>query len=40
MIEGVVKTAYPLTPEEKDQLVARMTELLGAPVALSEKLDS
>jgi len=39
MIEGVVKTAYPLTPEEKAQLEARMAELLGASVSLSERLD-
>jgi F-type H+-transporting ATPase subunit delta len=39
MIEGVVKTAYPLTPEEKAQLEACMAELLGAGVSLSEKLD-
>ena len=39
MIEGVVKTAFPLAPEEKAALEARMASLLGAEVALSERLD-
>jgi F-type H+-transporting ATPase subunit delta len=39
MIEGVVKTAFPLTPEEKASLEERMAELLGAPVGLQERLD-
>ena len=39
MIEGVVKTAFPLTPEEKASLEGRMAELLGAPVSLEERLD-
>ena len=39
MIEGVVKTAFPLEPQEKAALEARMAELLGSPVGLSERLD-
>ncbi len=39
MIEGVVKTAYSLTPEEKAALEARLQALYGAPVSLTERLD-
>jgi len=39
MIEGVVKTAFPLATEEKAALEARMASLLGAPVQLNERLD-
>lgn len=39
MIEGVVKTAFSLTPEEKAALEARLQELYGAPVSLTERLD-
>lgn len=39
MIEGVVKTAFPLTPEEKATLEGRMAEFLGAPVCLTERID-
>ncbi len=39
MIQGVVNTAFPLTPEEKARLEGRMADLLGAPVALEERVD-
>jgi F-type H+-transporting ATPase subunit delta len=39
MIEGIVKTAFPLSPEEKAALEARMADLLGAPVGLTERPD-
>ena len=39
MIDGVVKTAFPLTPEQKAALEARMAELLAAPINLTERLD-
>jgi len=39
MIEGVVKTAFTLTPGEKAELEARMAELLGGEVLLVEKVD-
>lgn len=39
MIDGVVKTAFPLEPEEKAALETRLAELLGTPVGLSERLD-
>ena len=34
-----MKSAFPLTPEEKVALEGRMAELLGAPVELTEHLD-
>ena len=39
MIEGFVKTAFPLDKEDLDALEARMASFLGAPVALVERLD-
>jgi F-type H+-transporting ATPase subunit delta len=39
MIEGIVKTAFPLEKEDKDALEARMASFLGAPVTLIEQLD-
>ena len=39
MIEGVVKTAFPLEPEEKAALDTRMASLLGSPVDIREHLD-
>lgn len=39
MIEGVVRTAYKLTPEEKLALEKCMSDLLGAKVGLTEKVD-
>jgi len=38
-MEGVVKTAFSLTPEEKAALEARLHEIYGAPVRLTEQLD-
>lgn len=39
MIEGVVKTAFALTPDEKASLEAHMAGLLGTQVSLAEKID-
>lgn len=39
MIEGVVKTAFPLTPEEKADIEKLMSGLLGTQVSLAERLD-
>jgi F-type H+-transporting ATPase subunit delta len=39
MIEGVVKTAFPLEPEDKAALEKRLAELLATPVDLQERLD-
>ncbi len=39
MIEGIVKTAFPLEKEDKDALEARMASFFGAPVMLTERLD-
>jgi len=38
-MEGVVRTAFSLTPEEKAALEARLQALYGAPVSLTEQLD-
>jgi len=40
MMDGVVKTAFALEPEEKAALETRMAELLGSPVHLTERLDA
>jgi F-type H+-transporting ATPase subunit delta len=39
MIQGIVNTAFPLTPEEMTRLEGCMTGLLGAPVTLTERVD-
>jgi F-type H+-transporting ATPase subunit delta len=39
MIEGVVKTAFALEPQEKAALEKRLAELLGTPVDLQERLE-